>query len=348
MNEMNTTEQFTSLITKKGDDKRLKLIGDTSHVVSTFIDELGLMRYATNEARDKFMREATLLLTPQMKQIVQDQAFGELVKLLSHLLADAQSGISLNPSHNHIYIERRISNNEATYNRQYQYKGLIVLMSNAGYAITSSAVVYQQDEWDVDMGTNARIYHKPNMTAQINYPIYGKINGEKEEMLHMNDALFSFAVAKHRQTGAESFKICREKRFLDALNKSTKYSWRTHTVGMMIKTPIRDLAAHIQGTDIAEDYEEIERPKAYLPPPALPLERPKIEIVTNPQLNSPATDLPSPIIESIAAQLLTHNNLADYDIKKVADYVIVDGQIDKAKLEYTIAKLKERKQDNAK
>lgn len=152
------------------------------------------------------------------------------MSLIGGLIQTTQLGLELGSSLGQAYLVPRwnskIGAKEATF--QVGYRGLIVMAGRSQrYKVFDSAIVYEADEFDIDLGTKAFVHHKPRLRGDRGpmvsvYALAETIEGGRQVRFMTHEQVQAFA-AKY------------------AASDSDRSPWRTAFEEMAKKTPLRNL-----------------------------------------------------------------------------------------------------------
>lgn len=167
--------------------------------------------------------------------------------LMNALLCCAQTGLSLDPRGNMAHIIPYYSKKEngKVANLIVGYQGYIDLMYRCANVVdVNPQIVYQGDEFDYDLGTNANIKHRPHWLDQR--------NDGKGAPIEVADAAYCILTFKN---GMKKFEVM-HKYDIEAIRNTVKYydpndashMWNKHWRSMWKKTVIRRMVKYVPHT----------------------------------------------------------------------------------------------------
>lgn len=155
----------------------------------------------------------------------------------------ALTGLTLNPTLKLAYLVPRYNNasRELEVHLEPSYQGLVKLVTDTGSAKSvSSQVVFEGDEFDVVLGTDTQIIHRPKFkseTIQLVYAVATLSDGSK-----MVEVMTLLQINDIRET-SESYKAFKA-------GKSKSCIWESHYSEMARKTVVKRLVKSLPKTDM--------------------------------------------------------------------------------------------------
>lgn len=179
--------------------------------------------------------------------------------LLASLLEAAQLGLETDGVLGHAYLVPYYNKKSGVYEATLQigYRGFITLAHRSGrVSYVAAELVRQKDEFEIDLGTNRHIHHRPSLEDG------GEIIG-------------AYAVVRFTD-GSTDFEFMTRKQ-IDAIKnrsqaKGEDSPWQTHYEEMARKSPIRKMAKRLPLSPdiirsvVADEYRE-EGERKLAPPP---------------------------------------------------------------------------------
>lgn len=190
--------------------------------VEKFTKEAGFVAQIWNNPKSSYLRKAT-------KE-----------SLLSSVISIAQTGLTLNPIAKQAYLIPRYDGGVIQAHLEPSYIGLLKLLTDAGQVKNiQTNLVYEGDEFDVSLGLETKISHKPHyITKKPKGKIIGvyavaNILGGLQQFEYMT----SKEIEDIRAT-SESYKAYLKKPSLPCI-------WNTYEGEMYRKTVIKRIAKHL-------------------------------------------------------------------------------------------------------
>lgn len=190
--------------------------------VEKFTKEAGFVAQIWNNPKNSYLRTAT-------KE-----------SLLSSVISIAQTGLTLNPVAKQAYLIPRYDGGVIQAHLEPSYIGLLKLLTDAGQVKNiQTNLVYEGDEFDVSLGLETQIKHKPHyITKKPKGKIIGvyavaNIQGGLQQFEYMTTQ----EIEDIRAT-SESYKAYLKKPSLPCI-------WNTYEGEMFRKTVIKRIAKHL-------------------------------------------------------------------------------------------------------
>lgn len=199
-----------------------------------FIKEVGFVAQLWNNPKNSYLRKST-----------KDS-------LNAAVLSIAQTGLTLNPVAKQAYLIPRYGGGEIQAHLEPSYIGLLKLLTDAGQVKNiQTNLVYEGDEFDVSLGLETQIKHKPHY---ITKKPQGKIIGVYAVAnilggLHQFEYMTSKEIEDIRAT-SESYKAYLKKPSLPCI-------WNTYEGEMYRKTVIKRIAKHLPRSEQFDQANEL-------------------------------------------------------------------------------------------